>query len=136
MDLDEARRFARRHHHAVVITSRADGRPQASPVLCGLDGDGRVVVSTREAAAKTRNLRRDPRVSLCVVSDDFFSAWVQIDGRAEIVPLPEAMEGLVALYRQVSGGHPDWDEFRAAMQDQGRVLLRVTPEHAGPGRGG
>ena len=136
MDLAKARRFLAEHHRAVLVTMRADGRPQTSPVLCGLDAAGRVVVSTRESAMKTRNARRDQRVSLCVVSDDFFGGWSQIDGKAEIVPLPEAMEGLVDLYWSVQGEHPDWDEFRAAMVEQGRVLLRVEIERAGPDRSG
>ena len=136
MDLAEARAFLAQHHRAVLVTMRADGRPQTSPLLCGLDGDGRVVVSTRETAVKTRNARRDPRVSLCILSDGFFGDWAQIDGVAEIVPLPEAMEGLVDLYRSVQGEHPDWDEFRAAMVQQRRVLLRIEIERAGPDRSG
>jgi PPOX class probable F420-dependent enzyme len=136
MDVAEARAFLADHHRAVVVTLRSDGRPQTSPVLAGVDDEGRAVVSTREAAMKTRNARRDPRVSLCVLSDGFHGEWVQVDGRAEIVPLPEAMDGLVALYRMVAGEHPDWDEFRAAMEEQRRVLLRVEIERAGPGRSG
>ena len=136
MDLAEARAFLAQHHRAVLVTMRADGRPQTSPLLCGLDGHGRVVVSTRETAVKTRNARRDPRVSLCILSDGFFGDWAQIDGVAEIVPLPEAMEGLVDLYRSVQGEHPDWDEFRAAMVQQRRVLLRIEIERAGPDRSG
>lgn len=136
MDITEARAFLEEHHRAVLITVRADGRPQASPVLCGLDGAGRVVVSTRETAMKARNAQRDPRVSLCVVSDDFFSGWVQLDGRAEIVPLPGAMEGLVEQYRQVAGEHPDWDDYRHDMEKQRRVILRVEIERAGPDRSG
>ncbi|MGI8686285.1 MAG: PPOX class F420-dependent oxidoreductase [Acidimicrobiales bacterium] len=135
MDVAEALAFVEQHHRAVLITTRADGRPQASPVLCGVGG-GQVMVSTREKAMKTRNARRDPRISLCVVSDDFFSAWARVDGRAEIVPLPDAMEGLVDLYRSMSGEHPDWDDYRAAMVDQHRVLLRITVERAGPSRSG
>lgn len=136
MEISEARRFVEQHHRAVLVTRRGDGRPQTSPVVCGVDGEGHVVVSTRETAMKTRNVRRDPAVSFCVVSDDFFGAWAQIDGRAAVVPLPGAMEGLVDLYRKVSGEHPDWDEFRSAMRDQRRVLLRVEIERAGPDRSG
>lgn len=131
MDVAEARSFLEKHHRAVVVTLRAGGRPQTSPVLCGLDGEGRVVVSTTESTAKVKNLRRDPRVSFCVLRDEFFGGFAQVDGRAEIIPLPDAMEGLVDLYRQLSGEHPDWDEFRAAMVEQRRVLLRVEIEQAG-----
>ena len=132
MDLDEARAFLADHHRAVVITLRADGRPQASPVLAGVDADGKVAISTLEAAVKTANARRDPRVSVCVLSDGFFGRWAQLDGRAEVVALPEAMQGLIDLYRQVGGEHPDWDDFRAAMERDRRVLLRIDIERAGP----
>ena len=136
MDLDAARRFLHDHHRAVLVTLRSDGRPQTSPVLCGLDEGRRVLVSTRETALKTRNLRRDPRASLCVLSDGFFGDWVQLDGTAEVVSLPEAMELLVGYYRTVSGEHPDWDEYRAAMEQQRRVVLRIHIERAGPDRSG
>ena len=109
MDLDEARRFVSENHQAVMVTERGDGRPQTSVVSCGVDEAGRVVISTRETAMKARNLRRRPRVTLCVLSDDF-RAWVQVDGQAEVVSLPEAMDGLVGYYRRVAGEHPDWDE--------------------------
>src|SRR5689334_24527325 len=115
-----------------MLTHRSDGRPQMSPIVCNVDGDGRVVVSTRETALKTRNLRRDPRVSLCVVNDGFYGDWVQVDGTAEIVALPEAMEPLVDYYRSISGEHPDWDEYRNAMERQGKSLLRITPTRWGP----
>lgn len=132
VDVAEAVAFAEHHHRAVLVTFRADGRPQTSPVLCGVDADGRVVVSTRETAMKTKNARRNPAVTLCVLSDEFVGPWVQLDGRADIVSLPEAMEGLVALYRQASGEHPDWDDFRSAMERERRVLLAVSVERAGP----
>lgn len=107
MELDEARDFLREHHRAVLATYRADGAPQLSPVMTDVDADGLAVVSTRETAMKTANLRRDPRVTLCVMSDEFFGRWVQVDGRASVVSLPEAMDGLVDYYRRVSGEHAD-----------------------------
>ncbi|MDQ4068515.1 MAG: PPOX class F420-dependent oxidoreductase [Actinomycetota bacterium] len=133
MDLDEARAFIGDNHRAVLATFRADGRPQMSPVVVGLDDEGRPMISTREPAYKTRNVRRDPRVSLCMLSDDFWN-WIQVDGRATVIPLPEAMDLLVAYYRSVSGEHPDWDDYRRAMQEQQRVVLRVDIERAGPDR--
>jgi PPOX class probable F420-dependent enzyme len=136
MDLDAARSFLRDHHRAVLCTHRADGSPQLSPVVCALAGDGSVVVSTRETALKTHNLMRDPAVSLCVVSDAFFGEWIQIDGRAEVVHLPEAMEGLVDYYRSISGEHPDWDDYRRSMVEDRRVLLAISIERAGPDRQG
>ncbi len=132
MDLEQARAFLRRHHRAVMATRHPSGRLQMSPVLVGVDDAGRAVVSTRETARRTRNVTRDPWVSLCVRTDRFFGEWVQVDGEAEVVHLPEAMEPLVDYYRAVAGEHPDWDEYRAAMQRERRVLIRVTLTRAGP----
>ena len=132
VDRAELLEFLRPRHHALVITTRRDGRPQASPVSCGVDVEGRLVVSTYPQRAKTKNAERDPRVSVLVLSDDWDGPWVQVDGRAEVLHLPEALEPLVDYYRSISGEHPDWDEYRAAMQRQGKSLLRITPESWGP----
>jgi len=136
MEIAAALEFIRTNRNAVMMTRRADGRPQLSPVACGVDRDGRVVVSTRETALKTKNLRRDPSVSLCVLSQGFYGDWIQIDGTAEVVALPDAMEPLVDYYRSVAGEHPDWDEYRDAMERERRVLVRIAVEHAGPDRSG
>ncbi|HEY4397508.1 MAG TPA: PPOX class F420-dependent oxidoreductase [Acidimicrobiia bacterium] len=136
MDLEAARNFLRDNHRAVMTTRRANGDPQMSPILCNVDAEGRVGVSTREAALKVKNLRRDPRVSLCVMNDGFFGDWIQVDGTAEIVSLPEAMELLVEYYRSLAGEHRDWDEYRAAMERERRVLVRIDIERAGPDRSG
>jgi PPOX class probable F420-dependent enzyme len=133
---DEARAFVAANHRAVLITRRSGGGLQTSPVTVGVDGDGLVVISTRETAYKTHNLRRDPRATLCVFSDRFFGSWTQIDGTAEIISLPEAMEPLVDYYRRISGEHPDWADYRRAMQRDRRVLIRVTVERAGPAHHG
>jgi PPOX class probable F420-dependent enzyme len=132
MELGTAREFLRAHHRVVLATSRADGRPQLSPVTAAVDDEGRVLISTRETAVKTRNLRRDPRASLCVLNDGFFGDWIQAEGTAEVVPLPEAMELLVSYYRSVAGEHPDWDDYRAAMERDRRVIVRITLTRAGP----
>jgi PPOX class probable F420-dependent enzyme len=132
MEIDDALAFIREHHHAVMLTYRRDGRPQLSPIACAVDGDGRVVVSTRETAMKVKNLRRDPRVALCVLSEGFFGDWIQVDAAAEVMSLPEALEPLVEYYRSVSGEHPDWDDYRAAMVRDRRVLVRIAVERAGP----
>jgi PPOX class probable F420-dependent enzyme len=136
MDLDAARDFIRNNHRAVMTTRRANGDVQLSPVVCSVDGEGRIAVSTRETALKVKNLRRDPRTSLCVLNDGFFGEWIQVDGTAEIVSLPDAMELLVEYYRSLAGEHPDWDEYRAAMERDRRVLVRVELERAGPDRSG
>ena len=132
MTPDEAREFLRDNHHAVLATFRSDGRPQLSPVLAVVDDEGRVMVSTRETAMKTKNLRRDPRVSLCLLSDQFFGGWGQVEGDAEIVPLPEAMDLLVDYYGRASGEHSDWYEYRAEMEKQRRVIVRFAITRAGP----
>ncbi|GGN99452.1 PPOX class F420-dependent oxidoreductase [Microbispora bryophytorum] len=124
--------FVRDRHRAILITTRRDGGPQASPVTCGVDAEGRIVVSTYPERAKSRNARRDPRASVVVLSDDFDGPWVQVDGTAEVLDLPEALEPLVEYYRSISGEHPDWEEYRAAMVRQGKSLVRITPASWGP----
>jgi PPOX class probable F420-dependent enzyme len=136
MNLEDAREFMRVNHRAVLATNRSDGRPQLSPVTAGVDAQGRVIISTREPAMKTKNLERDPRASLCVMTEAFFGAWIQAEGTAEIIRLPEAMDLLVDYYRRVSGEHPDWDEYRAAMRRDRRVIVAITLDRAGPDRSG
>jgi PPOX class probable F420-dependent enzyme len=136
MELERAREFMRANHRAVLATTRSDGRPQLSPVTVGIDADGRVLISTRETAIKTKNLMRDRRASLCVMNDGFFGEWVQAEGTAEIIPLPGAMDLLVDYYRRISGEHPDWDDYRNAMVRDKRVIVAITLTRAGPDRGG
>jgi PPOX class probable F420-dependent enzyme len=116
----------------MLATTRRDGRPQLSPVTCGVDSDDRIVVATYPTRAKAVNARHDPRVSVCVQSDDWSGEYVQVDGRAEVLDMPEALEGLVEYFRCISGEHPDWDEYRDAMRVQDKTLLRVTIQSWGP----
>jgi PPOX class probable F420-dependent enzyme len=132
VDVNTALEFIRQHHRAVLATTRADGTTQMSPVTAGVDDEGRVEISTRETAYKVRHLRALPYAALCSFSDRFFGDWMQVEGPVEIVPLPEAMEPLVEYYRRISGEHPDWADYRAAMERDRRVLLRMTVERAGP----
>ncbi|MPV49126.1 TIGR03618 family F420-dependent PPOX class oxidoreductase [Pseudactinotalea sp. HY160] len=132
MDLPDALDFLRTNHRAVLATRRRSGDPQLSPVLAVADEAGRVLVSTRETAMKTRNLRRDPRASLLVLPDAFFGAWVQLTGPVEIVSLPEAMDLLIDYYRRAGGEHENWDDYRAAMIGEQRCVVVLTPEQAGP----
>jgi PPOX class probable F420-dependent enzyme len=132
MDIDEALEYVRTNHHAVLATLKKDGAPQLSPVTAGVDAEGRVVISTRQAAYKVRHVRRDSRVWLCVFPDGFYGRWAQLEGTAEILELPAAMDGLISYYRDISGEHPDWDDYRAAMEREQRVLLRVAVTKAGP----
>lgn len=136
MQLERARDFIRVNHRAVLATNRADGRPQLSPVTVGVGADGRVLISTRETAIKTKNLARDPRASLCVMNDRFFGDWIQAEGTAETIRLPEAMDLLVDYYRRISGEHPDWDDYRNAMRRDRRVIVAITLSKAGPDRSG
>jgi PPOX class probable F420-dependent enzyme len=126
--------FVRTRHHLVLVTTRQDGRPQLSPVTGGVDDSGRIVVSTYPDRAKATNLRRDPRASVLVLSEEWNDAWVQVDGTAEVLDMPsqEAEDGLVEYFRCISGEHPDWEEYRAAMRAQGKSLVRITPERWGP----
>lgn len=126
MDPRDATEFIRANHNAVLATFRRDGRPQMSPVTAGVDEEGRVIISVTEDRAKTKNARRDPRVSLCVLNSRFYGEWVQVEGDAEVVPLPEAMDVLVGYYRDISGEHPDWDEYRRAMVQERRCVIRFT----------
>ncbi len=132
MTTQRLREFLGAHHRGVLATYHADGRIQQSPVTVGIDAAGRPVISSRETAVKVRNLLRDPRLSLVVTSDRFYGDWLLVEGDAEIVHLPEAMDGLVSYYRDISGEHPDWDDYRAAMVRDRRVLIQVKVRKVGP----
>ena len=132
VDRDALLDFLRLRHRGLLITTRADGRPQASPVSCGVDGQGRIVVSTYPQRAKTRNARRDPRVAIVVLSENFDDPWVQVDGTAEVIDATADTDAFVEYYRNIAGEHPDWDEYREAMVKQGKSLLRITPERWSP----
>ena len=132
VDREQLLEFVRPRHNLVLITTRQDGRPQASPVTGGVDEEGRIVISTYPERAKTANARRDPRVSVLVLSDDFGDAWVQVGGECEVIDCPDSVEPLVDYFRAVAGEHPDWDEYREAMVKQGKSLLRITPTRWSP----
>jgi PPOX class probable F420-dependent enzyme len=136
MDIADAVDVVRQQHHAVLATTRADGSPQMSPVGVTADDDGRLLISSRATAYKTRNLRRDSRAWVCVLPDAFYGRWIQVEGEVEIVELPDAMELLIDYYRRISGEHPDWDEYRQAMVAEQRVMLLLRPTRAGPDRHG
>ena len=136
MDIAEALDFLRQHHNGVLATTRADGKAQMSPVNAAVDGAGRVVISSRETAYKVRQLRANPYAAYCGFTERFYGDWVQVEGPVEILGLPDAMEPLVDYYRSISGEHPDWDDYRAAMVRDQRVLIAITPLRAGPTRQG
>lgn len=132
VDRERMLEFVRPRHNFVLMTYRRDGTVQSSPVTGGVDADGRLVIASYPDRAKTANLRRDSRASVLVLSDDFAAAWLQVDGEAEVLDMPAALDGLVDYFRCISGEHPDWDEYRTAMRRQDKVLLRITPARWGP----
>lgn len=136
MDLERALAFMRAHHQAVLATTRSDGLPQLSPVQVAVDDADRVLITTRETAIKTKNLGRDPRASLCVTNDKFFGEWIQAEGTAEIIHLPQAMKLLIHIWRKLYGDHPDWDDYRKTAVREKRVIIAITLTRAGPDRSG
>ena len=132
VSLDDLLEFVRPRHRMVLLTERSDGSAQASPVTGGVDDSGRIVVATYPDRAKTRNARTRPRAGVVVLSEDWDGPWVQVDGDAEVLDVPEALDALVEYFRNISGEHPDWAEYRQAMLDQGKSLIRITPRRWGP----
>jgi len=133
MQLDRAKEFLKNHHHGVLATRRKNGALQMSPVTCGLDGAGHAIISSRETAYKVNNLRRDPRAALCAFSKAFHGqGWVQVNGTAEIISLPQALDTLVFLQRQAYGEHQSWQEFHQRMSREKRVIIRIRIESFGP----
>jgi PPOX class probable F420-dependent enzyme len=132
VDLSGLLDFVRPRHRMVLTTFRADGSLQSSPVTGGVDDQGRLVIASYPQRAKSANIRRTPKASVMVLSDEFNGAYVQVDGDAEVIDVPDAVEGLVDYYRAIAGEHPDWDEYRSAMLSQRKCLIRVTPRRWGP----
>jgi PPOX class probable F420-dependent enzyme len=132
VDIGRATTFLSTHPRAILATMRSDGRPQLSPVVVAVDDGGRVLISTRETAIKAKNLARDPRASVCVINDGFFGEWVQAEGNAELIHLPDAMPVLEDYYRRISGEHPDWEDYREAMRRDKRLIIRIAIDRAGP----
>jgi PPOX class probable F420-dependent enzyme len=130
--IEELLEFVAPRNQWILTTFRSDGRPQLSPVSGGVGPHQRLLVATYPMRDKVHNLRRDPRVSVCVLSDHFGGAWVQVDGQATVVDVPDAVEGLVDYFRSISGEHPDWDDYRAAMLRQGKCLISIEIERWGP----
>lgn len=132
MDIDEVRAFITSNHRAVLATTRRDGGVQMSPVVVGVDDDGALIISTREPTSKVANLRRNPKAYLCIMNDRFYGSWAQAEGTVTIESLPGAMDGLVRYYRSIAGEHTNWDEYRAAMEKERRVLLHMRIERVAP----
>jgi PPOX class probable F420-dependent enzyme len=132
VELESLLEFVRPRHRMLIATTRRDGRPQISPVSGGVDSQGRIVIASYPGRAKTRNAERDSRASVLVLSDDWNGPWVQVDGDAEVLHMPDALDGLVDYFRCISGEHPNWDEYREAMRVQDKSLIRIAPTRWGP----
>ncbi len=132
LDPDELADHLAERHRWVLSTTRRDGRPQMSLVSGGMIADGRLAVATYPERVKAMNARRDPNVSVAVMGEEFDDSWIQIDGRAEVLDVPEALDAFVEYYRSISGEHPDWDEYRQAMIDQGKCVVMITPTRWSP----
>jgi PPOX class probable F420-dependent enzyme len=132
MELAAARTFIHDHHQAVLATLRPDGSPQLSPITTGVDAQGRVIISTRETAIKVKHIRATGRAWVCVLPDGFYGEWIYVEGNASILSLPDAMDELIAYYRSISGEHPDWDDYRAAMVRDQRCVIQIELTRAGP----
>jgi len=132
VDHGELVEFLRTRHKGIIVTRRSDGGDQTSPVTVGIDADGRLLVSTYPERAKVANIRKDPRVAMCMLSDDFEGPWVHVEGTAEILDMPDALDPLVEYFRSISGEHPDWEEYEEAMAKESKTLIRLTVEHWGP----
>ena len=134
VDRAELLDFVRVRHRLSLLTNRRNGSPQLSPVTGGEDALGRIVVSTYPDRAKAMNVRRNATVSVLVHSDEWDGPYVQVDGTAEVLDMPdkEAEDALVDYFRCIAGEHPDWDEYREAMRRQGKSLIRITVNTWGP----
>lgn len=132
VDRDELEAFLADRHRYVLVTTRADGRPQVSPVTGAIDADGRMLIATYPTRAKAKNLRRDGTCSVMVLSDEFHGPWVQVHGRAQVLDGDEGVEALIDYYRAATGEHDDWAEYRRAMRDRGKVCIAITVEDWGP----
>jgi PPOX class probable F420-dependent enzyme len=133
MDLVDALQVLAPRRNGVLATQRRDGRPQLSNITYHLGGDGLVRISITATRAKYHNLVRDPRASLHVAADDFWS-YVVVDGDVELAPVAAdpndpTVDELVAYYRELAGEHPNWDEYRLAMVNDRRTMVRLTPTH-------
>ena len=132
VNLDNMRRFVADKHHWVMSTTRADGRPQMSLVTGGMTPSGQLAVSTYPERVKAKNARRNPNVSIGVMGADFGSEWIQIDGTAQVLDMPEATEAFIEYYRCISGEHPNWDDYVQAMHDQGKCMILIEPTRWSP----
>ena len=133
VEIERAKEFLQEHHWGILATRRKNGNLQMSPVTVGLDSVGRAIISSRETAYKVNNLRRDPRAALCAITSSFHGeGWVQINGAAEIISLPDALDILTYLQRQAYGEHKSWREFHERMARERRVIIRINIESVGP----
>ncbi len=137
MEITDAQKFLKANHRGVLVARKQDGWPQITLVSPIIDAEGHVIITARGTTYKVKNIRRDPRVSLLVMGEQFHgSKYIQIHGTAEIVPLPQAMDLLIDWHRQLKGEHPNWDEYREKMREEQRVIVRINIEKVGPNKRG
>ncbi len=133
MEISEAREFLKNHHRGCLVTRKKNGSLQMTLVSPGLDVGGGAIITARDRTYKIKNIKRNPQISLLVFGDEFHgSNYIQIDGKAEIVPHPEAMDIVLNWYRQIHGEPKSWQEVREKILAEGRVAIRVTIEKVGP----
>jgi len=135
MDIAEVQKFVAENHRGVLVARKRDGWPQLTLVTPAVDAEGRVIVHSRAAAFKVKNIQREPRVSMLVMGEQFSgSLYVQLHGTAEVVAQPEAMDLLVYWHRQVRGEHPNWQEYREKMKEEQQVVIRIKIEKVNASR--
>lgn len=133
MEIADVQKFLAANHRGVLVARKRDGWPQITLVTPGIDPEGRVIITSRGTTYKLKNIRRDPKVSMLIMGEQFSgSNYVQLHGIAEIISQPEAMDLLIYWYRQLRGEHKDWDEYRARMKEEQRAVIRITIEKVGP----
>ncbi len=133
MEIADAQKFLRDNHHGVLVTRKKDSSLQMTLVSPVIDDEGKVIITSRESTYKVKNIKRNPQISLLVYGDQFNgSNYIQIDGRAEIIPLPQAMDIVLDWHRQIRGVPANWDEIREKTKTERRIAMRVTIERVGP----
>jgi PPOX class probable F420-dependent enzyme len=133
MDIADAQEFLKNHHRGVLVARKRDGSLQMTMVSPVIDTDGKVIITSRETTYKIKNIKRNPQISLLVFGEQFHgSNFIQIDGRAEIIPQPQAMDIVLDWHRQIRGEPENWDDVREKTKAEGRIAMRVTIEKVGP----
>ena len=133
MEISYAKGFLKNNHHGCLVTRKKDGSLQMTLVSPVLGADGNVIITARDTTYKVKNIKRNPQVSLLVYGDTFHgSNYIQIDGKAEVIPHPAAMDIVLDWHRKIRGEPASWDEIRQKTLAEGRIVIRVNIEKVGP----